>query len=202
MAKNKKNKKANKGSKRPVKAKKGRGSKKTVIKTKATKGKKAKSIAKAKAAPKEKALGKIDHYFDKISVAAIKVTAPFKVGEIIHIKGHTTDFVQRVDSMQIEHQSIEKAKKGDDIGMKVKDFVRGHDIVYLSNEKALAADANRPKVAKPVAVQQPMFPGVKPVVKGASALPINQPKQETAPKQIVPGQKKPAGYSEKKFFSF
>jgi putative protease len=82
-------------------------------------------------AQKEKKVGEIAHYFGKIGVAAIKVKAEIKVGDTLHIKGHTTDFEQVVDSMQIEHESIPKAKKGDDIGIKVKDHVREGDEVFL-----------------------------------------------------------------------
>jgi hypothetical protein len=85
-----------------------------------------------KAEKKEKVLGMVDHFFGNISVAAIKVKSPIKVGDVIHIKGHTTDFTQKIDSMQIEHQSVLKAKKGDDIGIKVKEKVREHDVVSLA----------------------------------------------------------------------
>ena len=80
---------------------------------------------------KEKKVGEIAHYFGKIGVAAVNVKAEIKVGDILHIKGHTTDFEQAVDSMQIEHESVPKAKKGDDIGIKVKDHVREGDEVFL-----------------------------------------------------------------------
>lgn len=100
---------------------------KTKVKPKAKKVKKA---AKPKV-KKEKLLGKIDHYFDEIQVAAIKVLSPIKVGDVVHIKGHTTDFEQIITSMQIEHEQVMKAKKGDDIGMKVKEYVRDNDGVYL-----------------------------------------------------------------------
>ena len=100
-----------------------------------------KVIRKAKS--KEKVLGKLAHFFDKISVAIIKVKNPFKVGDVVHIKGHTTDFVQRIESMQLEHENILKAKKGDEIGIKVKDYVRDHDIAYLGKE----ADLTKPAVA-------------------------------------------------------
>ena len=87
--------------KKAVKAKKG----KKIVKAKGVK--KIRKIKKAVAStlpkkPTEKVLGMIDHYFGKIGVAAIKMKAPVKVGDVIHIKGHTTDFVQRVDSIQIE----------------------------------------------------------------------------------------------------
>lgn len=101
-----------------------------VVKKKAVAKKKAKAPAKPKV-KKEKKLGEVAHYFDKISVAAIRVKAPFKVGDVIHIKGHTTDFEQAVESMQIEHEPVQKVKKGDDIGIKVKEFVREGDGVFL-----------------------------------------------------------------------
>jgi len=80
---------------------------------------------------KEKKVGEIAHYFGKIGVAALKVKAEIKVGDTLHIKGHTTDFEQVVDSMQMEHQNIQNAKKGDDIGIKVKDHVREGDEVFI-----------------------------------------------------------------------
>lgn len=79
----------------------------------------------------EEERGKIASYFSKIGVAAIDITkGTLKVGDKIHIKGHTTDIEQNVDSIQIEHQSVPEAKPGDSIGIKVKDRVRDHDIVY------------------------------------------------------------------------
>jgi len=79
----------------------------------------------------EKEIGRVMHYYTKLGVAAIDLTSgDLKVGDEIHILGHTTDFNQRVDSMQIEHQSISEAKKGDSIGIKVKEHVRENDVVY------------------------------------------------------------------------
>jgi len=79
----------------------------------------------------EEEVGKVADYFAKIGVAAIDITqGSLKVGDTIHIKGHTTDFEQPVDSIQIEHQNVEEAKPGDSIGIKVQDKVRDHDIVY------------------------------------------------------------------------
>jgi len=75
------------------------------------------------AGPKQ--IGEISNYFEHIGVAAIKLSAPLKVGDKIQIKGgENTDFEQEVDSMQIHHEKVEKAKKGDEIGLKVKDKVR------------------------------------------------------------------------------
>lgn len=83
----------------------------------------------------EKLIGKITHYFNKISVGIIEITdGELKVGDTIHIKGHTSDFTQPVTSMQLEHASIEKAKKGDAIGIKVDSPVHEHDEVYLVTE--------------------------------------------------------------------
>ena len=83
----------------------------------------------------EKLIGKITHYFNKISVGIIEITdGELKVGDTIHIKGHTSDFTQQVTSMQLEHVSIEKAKKGDAIGIKVDSTVHEHDEVYLITE--------------------------------------------------------------------
>jgi len=79
---------------------------------------------------KEELVGKVTHYFGKIEVAIIELSKGIKVGDKIHIKGNTTDFEQEVNSMQIEHQNIEKAKKGDMIGLKVKEKVREGDEVY------------------------------------------------------------------------
>jgi putative protease len=83
----------------------------------------------------EKLIGKITHYFGKISVGIIKIEdGELNVGDTIHIKGHTSDFTQQVGSIQIEHEQIQKAKKGDDIGIKVDQKVHEHDEVYLVTE--------------------------------------------------------------------
>jgi translation elongation factor EF-1alpha len=79
----------------------------------------------------EKEVGKVTDYFAKINVAALEITGEgLQVGDTLHIKGHTTDLEQTVDSMQIEKNSVSVAKKGDRIGIKVKDRVRPHDTVF------------------------------------------------------------------------
>ena len=75
-------------------------------------------------------IGHITHFFPKISVAVIELEKDLKVGDTIAVKGPTTDFEQKVDSMQIEHESVQEAKAGESIGMKVADRVRETDIVY------------------------------------------------------------------------
>ncbi len=79
----------------------------------------------------EKLIAKITHCFNNINVAVLQlIDDELNVGDTIHIKGHTTDFTQVINSMQIEHKSIQKAKKGDDIGLKVDNPVHEHDEVY------------------------------------------------------------------------
>ena len=83
----------------------------------------------------EKEIGKVSHYFGHINVAGIDITdGELKIGDKIHILGHTTDLVHTIISIQIEHQQVEKAGAGDSIGIKVSDRVREHDTVYLVTE--------------------------------------------------------------------
>jgi translation elongation factor EF-1alpha len=81
--------------------------------------------------PKGKEIGKVTHFFDKIGVAVITVSAGLKVGDTIVIAGHNQEFEQSVTSMQVEHESVEKAKKGDEVGLKVDQAVKEGDRVYL-----------------------------------------------------------------------
>jgi putative protease len=76
------------------------------------------------------AIGRVNHYFGHLSVAAIELTAPLAVGERIHIRGHTTDLVQAVESMEVEHARVERAGPGDDVALKVADHVREHDLIF------------------------------------------------------------------------
>jgi GTPase len=75
-------------------------------------------------------IGRITHFFTKISVAVIELTAPLAVGDTILIKGPTTDFEQNVDSMQIEHSNVQRAEAGQSIGLRVAQRVRENDMVY------------------------------------------------------------------------
>ena len=75
-------------------------------------------------------IGKVSDFFARPVVAAIELTAALKLGDKIHIKGHTTDLVLNVDSMQIDNVPVEEAKAGDSIGVKVPERVRKSDIVY------------------------------------------------------------------------
>lgn len=78
----------------------------------------------------EHKVGEITHWYGEIGVAGIEVTDEIHVGDEIHVAGHTTDFTQPVDSIQIDHEQVEEAHEGDAIGIKVKDRVRVHDDVY------------------------------------------------------------------------
>lgn len=80
---------------------------------------------------KEELIGEISHYFDNVKVAVVDLKKNLKIGEIIRIKGgEKTDFTQEVKSMESEHKKMEKAKKGDSIGIKVKEKVREGYKVY------------------------------------------------------------------------
>jgi putative protease len=78
----------------------------------------------------EKQVGKITHYFGKIGVAVVELTDELKIGDTIRIVGGTRDFTQTVNSMQIEHQNVERAGAGEAIGLKVDQPVKEGDIVY------------------------------------------------------------------------
>ncbi len=78
----------------------------------------------------EQKVGEVSHYFGGISVAALELSGELRVGDTIHIKGHTSDFVQTVDSIQIEHDSVESAGPGDSVGIKVAEHARQHDEVF------------------------------------------------------------------------
>lgn len=73
---------------------------------------------------REKLIGKIAHYYDKIKVAAVTLKDTLSQGDTIRIEGGGKSFTQEIDSMQIEHEQVQKAKKGEDVGFKVKQKVR------------------------------------------------------------------------------
>lgn len=76
-------------------------------------------------------IGVVTHYFGHLGVAGITLTAgELSVGDTVHIRGHTSDFTTTIESMQIEHAAVQRAKKGDNIGIRVPDHAREHDKVY------------------------------------------------------------------------
>lgn len=131
-----KKKKIKKAVKRPVK----KAKKKTVVKKPSVKaGKKTagavkKPAKKASSVPSGASLeeaGVITHYFPKVEAAVVKLTkSSLSVGDSIVIKGHTSDFKEKVQSIQLDHVPIQNAEKGMEIGLKVKSKVREHDVVY------------------------------------------------------------------------
>ncbi|MDD2730741.1 MAG: translation elongation factor-like protein [Candidatus Portnoybacteria bacterium] len=82
----------------------------------------------------EKLIGKISHFFNNISVGIIELTDKLAVGDKIHIKGHTTDFEQTIDSMQSEHKEIAEAGAGQAIGTKVAQKIKEGDEVFKVSE--------------------------------------------------------------------
>lgn len=79
----------------------------------------------------EERIGIVTDYYKKIGVAAVRLTdGDLRVGDRIRVRGHTTDFVQTVDSLQVEHQGVERAARGTDAAVKVSERVRKHDAVF------------------------------------------------------------------------
>jgi hypothetical protein len=82
-------------------------------------------------------IGKITHFFSHLNVGIIELThGDLKIGDKVHVKGHTTDFFQDIDSIQKEHASVTSARGGESIGIKVKLPVREHDLVFKVTEEA------------------------------------------------------------------
>lgn len=78
----------------------------------------------------EERVGRVVGYFAKIGVAAVVLERSLRVGDTIRVKGHTTDFTQRVDSLEIEHAKVAEAGVGDSVAIRVADRVRDHDVIY------------------------------------------------------------------------
>lgn len=79
---------------------------------------------------------KITHYFAHIGVAVLSLKRELKVGDTIHILGHTSDFTQKVASMEIDHRKVPTASPGDDVALKVTEPVREKDVVYKVVEES------------------------------------------------------------------
>ena len=133
---------------------------KPVIRKKVTKkvAAKKKTKPKAKAAPKAKPaavrapapmpkpaapaippgterIGVVTHYFSHLSVAIVQLeTGSVRAGDVVHIKGHTSDFTQRVESMEIDHVRVNEAYPGQSFGVRVQEHAREHDVVYKAKQ--------------------------------------------------------------------
>ena len=83
----------------------------------------------------EEKVGTVTGYYAKIGVASISLTdGDLRVGDTIRIRGHTTDFIQPVESMQWEHRTVERAERGSEVALKVPERVRQHDQVFRVSE--------------------------------------------------------------------
>lgn len=132
-----------------------KAAKKKVAKKKRVKSKvkKSRPKARAKAAPRQSApapvvpvstmnvaplfippgerIGTVTHYFSHLSVAIVQLeNGSLREGDLVHIKGHTTDFRQRVESMELDHAHVGEAHMGQSVGLRVSDHAREHDVVY------------------------------------------------------------------------
>ncbi len=84
----------------------------------------------------EEEIGRITHYFAKVNVGILEMTkGELRIGDTIHVKGHTTDFYQKIKSMQVDHNSVESVKSGDLIGLEVENPVREKDLVFKVSEE-------------------------------------------------------------------
>lgn len=81
-------------------------------------------------------IGKVTHYFDKIKVAVVEVLGqPLKVGDVVKISGHDSEFTQKITSLQVEYNQLELVKPGESCGLKVDKPVKEGDVLYLLTEK-------------------------------------------------------------------
>ncbi len=78
----------------------------------------------------EELIGEVTHYFGHVGAAVLALNTQLQIGETIHIKGYTTDLVQQVESMQIDHADVQQAGPGEDVAILVSDRVREGDQVY------------------------------------------------------------------------
>ena len=78
----------------------------------------------------EMVVGTVSDFFARPLVAGVELSAPLKVGDMIHVKGHTTDITMAVESMQIDNVNVMEAKTGDAVGIKLTDRARKGDIIY------------------------------------------------------------------------
>ncbi len=79
-------------------------------------------------------IGQVSDYFARVGVAGIELTGEISVGDVIHIKGHTTDLSLAVESMEIDRAPVERAGAGDSVGIKLSDRCRSGDHVYRVTE--------------------------------------------------------------------
>lgn len=83
-------------------------------------------------------IGKVTHYYSHLNVAVLQLTEDLKTGDYVHVLGHTTDFIQKVTSLEIDRHHVASVRAGDDVALKVVDPVRVHDVVYRVTEESFA----------------------------------------------------------------
>jgi len=89
------------------------------------------ALPPARPAPQGKRIGVVTHYFGHVSVAIVRLeSGTLRVGDMINIQGHTTDFKQKVESLQVDHLPATEVGPKDDFGLKVAEHVREHDVVF------------------------------------------------------------------------
>lgn len=81
--------------------------------------------------PTTEAIGSVTHWYGHLSVAGVKLSAPLAVGDRIHVKGHTTDLVETIRSMEIDHHKVDRARPGDDVAVEVDGHVHEHDLIFF-----------------------------------------------------------------------
>jgi hypothetical protein len=93
---------------------------------------------RAKEASSEQRIGVVTHYFSHLSVAVIQLEpgATLRVGDVIHVWGHTTDFTQKVESLEVDHAPVAEVGPKDDFGLKVIEHTREHDVVFKCGRNA------------------------------------------------------------------
>jgi putative protease len=84
----------------------------------------------AVAASEPTQVGVVTHYFDHVGACVVVLEGPLRVGDTVHVRGHTTDFYQRVERLERDRVAIEEAGPGDEVGVQVSQRVRPHDAVY------------------------------------------------------------------------
>ena len=85
----------------------------------------------AQPAPREERIGVVTHYYNHLSVATLRLeSGTLRVGDVIHVRGHTTDFRQKVESLEVNHAPATEVGPNDDFGLKVVEHTREHDVVF------------------------------------------------------------------------
>jgi hypothetical protein len=75
-------------------------------------------------------IGRVTHYFSHLHVAALKLSADLNEGDLIHVLGHSTDFMQKATSLEVDHRHVKAVHPGDDVGLKVIEPAHEHDVIY------------------------------------------------------------------------